>query len=536
MISALLRILFFVALVVFAALLAERLMEASGGVRVAIMDTEFTLGPLEAVIAALLLVLVVWLVFKLIGLLIAVVRFLSGDDTALSRHFSRRRERKGFEALADGLLALASGEGERAMSRASRAERYLDRPELTDLITAQAAEMTGNRTKAEAVYKRLVTYDRTRFVGVRGLMRQKLAEGDTETAMKLAEKAFALKPRHEETQDVLLRLQAEQHDWSGARNTLRAKLKHGAIPRDVHRRRDAVLALSEARDVVDEGKTIEAREAAIEANRLSPDLVPAAVDGGARLHRAGQAALRRPRHPQGLGGAAASRPRGGLRRDRARRGPGGAHKAVPDAGQDQARPSRNAAADERAAYRRRGFPGRAARAGRSGREAPDGARADHHGRHRARRGRGRPRGARLARAGADGAAGAAMGLRQVPARSSRTWAPVCGNCGAFDTLSWREPPADEIVMPAGVEMMPLLVGGRPETTLAAPIDATEPPAKAPRPAPAAAAAPAPAAREARSEPTKAEADEAERQPPVPDAELVNGEADTPARGQPPRVD
>src|SRR5690606_33451732 len=93
----------------------------------------------------------------------------------------------------------------------------------------------------------------------------------------LAEKAFTLKPKHTPTQDVLLRLQAEKADWAGARKTLAAKLKHGALPRDVHRRRAAVLALGEARDIVDEGKSIEAREAAIEANRLSPDLVPAAT-------------------------------------------------------------------------------------------------------------------------------------------------------------------------------------------------------------------------------------------------------------------
>lgn len=50
-----------------------------------------------------------------------------------------------------------------------------------------------------------------------------------------------------------------------------------ALPRDVHKRRDAVLALSQAKDVLGQGQSIEAREAAIEANRLSPDLVPAAV-------------------------------------------------------------------------------------------------------------------------------------------------------------------------------------------------------------------------------------------------------------------
>jgi len=72
-------------------------------------------------------------------------------------------------------------------------------------------------------------------------------------------------------------LQAQAEDWSGARNTLSAKLKSGSLPRDVFRRRDAVLALSEAREIVEEGTPIEARERAIEANRQSPDLVPAAA-------------------------------------------------------------------------------------------------------------------------------------------------------------------------------------------------------------------------------------------------------------------
>ncbi len=39
------------------------------------------------------------------------------------------------------------------------------------------------------------------------------------------------------------------------------------------------------------------------------------------------------------------------------------------------------------------------------------------------------------------------------------WTPVCNNCGAFDTLSWKAPPHSEIAMPAGAEMLPLLVGG-----------------------------------------------------------------------------
>ncbi|HBY13964.1 MAG TPA: heme biosynthesis protein HemY, partial [Rhodobacteraceae bacterium] len=148
---------------------------------------------------------------------------------------------------------------------------------LTNVLAAQAAELTGDQRKAEEIYKQLIQEPSTRFVGIRGIMKQKLADGKTDIALKLAEKAFALKPKHVETQDTLLALQAQAKDWQGARHTLGAKLKHGALPRDVHKRRDAVLALSQAKDVLGQGQSIEAREAAIEANRLSPDLVPAAV-------------------------------------------------------------------------------------------------------------------------------------------------------------------------------------------------------------------------------------------------------------------
>ena len=277
MLWSLIKIVLFVAVVAALTWAAATLMESTGGVQVTIAGTEFTFGPLQSVIAAVLLVVLIWVVLKLLALLWAVARFINGDDTAVTRHFDRRRQRKGYEYLGEGLTALAAGEGRRAVAKAEKAERYLNRPDLTDLIVAQGAEQTGDRRKAEDTYKRLLKHDRTRFVGIRGIMHQRLADGDTDTALQLAQRAFALKPRHEEVQDVLLRLQAEHRDWRGARTTLNAKLKHGALPRDVYRRRDAVLALSEARDVLDEGKTVEAQEAAIAANKSSPDLIPAAA-------------------------------------------------------------------------------------------------------------------------------------------------------------------------------------------------------------------------------------------------------------------
>lgn len=277
MLWSLVKILIFVALVGMLALGAGYLMETEGGVRLTVAGMEYSLSPLQSVLAALVLVLLVWVLLKLLSLMVAVAKFLNGDETAISRYFDRGRERKGYQALADGMMALASGEARVAMTKAARAEKYLQKPELTNLLTAQAAEMSGDTKKATETYKTLIQDDRTRFVGVRGIMKQKLAEGDSDTALKLAEKAFALKPHHEEVQDTLLRLQARAHDWSGARATLGAKLKSGSLPRDVYTRREAVLALSEAANVIDQDASIEAREDAIQANRLSPDLIPAAA-------------------------------------------------------------------------------------------------------------------------------------------------------------------------------------------------------------------------------------------------------------------
>lgn len=281
MLTSLFKIVLFLMLVVALAFAATYLMDDNntviGDLMITLAGVEYTLSAIEAVIVLSILVILIWVGLKLLSLLVATLRFINGDDTAISRYFNRSRERRGYRALSEGMMALASGDADAAMSKAVQAERYLQQPALTNLLAAQAAEMSGNMTRAEQIYKELIKDPQTRFVGVRGIMKQRLASGDTHVALKLAQKAFELKPKHEEVQDVLLQLQAQSHDWQGARKTLGVKLKQGKIPRDVHKRREAVLTLSQAAEVIDEENSIEKRETAIEANRLSPDLVPAAA-------------------------------------------------------------------------------------------------------------------------------------------------------------------------------------------------------------------------------------------------------------------
>ncbi|MFM2356046.1 MAG: hypothetical protein RLZZ528_1782 [Pseudomonadota bacterium] len=457
MVWSFLRILIFVALVAALALGAAFVMENGGQVRLVFGNLELSFGPLQALVGLGLLCLALWLLMKVVGLFVAVLRFLNGDETAVSRYFDRNRERKGFEALADGMMAVASGEGRAALAKAAKAEKYLQRPELTNLVSAQAAELSGDTRTATEVYKRLLADDRTRFVGIRGLMRQKLAEGDHETALKLAEKAFALKPRHQEVQDTLLKLQAQSGDWKGARKVLGAKLKQGQLPRDVHRRRDAVMALQEARGVIDEGASIEAREAAIAANKASPDLIPAAVmaarsyiaDGKAKYaDRVLRKAWEANPHPD-LAAAYAEIAPDESPSERLRRYET-LLKIRPEHEETQLlRAELNLAAEEFPAARR-----------------AMGSLSDSHPTARVltimaaiERGEGGDDAA--VRGWLTRALTASRGpqwLCEACQTVHPVWQPVCSNCQGFDTLVWKEPPNDAREMPHGAEMLPLVVG------------------------------------------------------------------------------
>ncbi len=458
MLWSLIKIIVFVAVVGALAYGAGYLLESQGGVQVTVMGTEYSFGPLQSVIGVLALMLAVWLLLKVFHLTVATWHFLNGDETALSRYFDRNRERKGYDALSEGLMALASGEGRLALAKAQKADKYLNKPALTNLLTAQAAELAGDKHKAEETYRKLVEDDSTRFVGVRGIMKQKLADGDTETALALAERAFALKPKHAEVGDTLLQLQAQKEDWDGARKTLGVKLRNGQMPKDLHKRRDAVLALSQAKEIFEEGSDIKAREAAIEANRLSPDLIPAAV-----MAAHGYIEQGKPRyanrmlakawgvqpHPELAAAFAAivpdEKPAERIRRFKT------LTKSNPDHAETKMLNAELHIADEDFPAARRAL-GDLVETDPTARSVTLMAAIE--------------RGEGAADSVVKGWLAKALTVSRGPQwicdncqHIHAAWAPTCGNCNSFDTLSWKSPPMSEVAMPGGVQMLPLIVGG-----------------------------------------------------------------------------
>ncbi len=475
MVASIIKVCLFFVIVLALTLGAVHLSETGDAVRIVFAGTEYTLGPVQVFIALVALFAAAWVFFKLLALVIAFLRFLAGDQTAIDRYFARSRERKGYEALAEGMLAVASGEGKLAQDKAARASKLLDKPHLTDLLAAQAAEVAGDTEKASEVYRRLLGDDRTRFVGVRGLMRQKLADGDTETALQLAQKAYALKPKHAEVQDTLLQLQAQSHDWKGARKVLKDKRRQGQLPQDVHIRRDAVLALQEASEVLARGNSISAREAAISANRASPDLIPAAVLA-ARSYIAQKDMRNAARVLQKTWSV---RPHPSIAAAYAEIAPDESPAARLKRFENLMR--QNPSHEETRLLR--------TELNLAAENFPEARRAigDLAETHPTVRTLSLMAAIERGEGGDDAVVRAFLARAMTASRGEQwvcdkchnimaDWAPICDSCGSFDTLTWREPDQKrETASATGAEMLPLIVGlpGRPAEPAAATVETDE---------------------------------------------------------------
>ncbi|PTX01620.1 heme biosynthesis protein HemY [Pararhodobacter aggregans] len=458
-----LKIVLFLAVVAGLVWGAEALMTQEAGLRLAVGNTEFTLGPVQMAIAALLLLAGLWLLMRLVGLTVAVLRFINGDETAISRHFERNRRRRGLEALTDGFMALAAGEGEKALTKGRKAEKLLEDQALTTLLIAQAAQVKGNTALAEDYYKRLLEDDRSRFVGVQGLLAQQVEAGNATKARKLAETALTLRPGHAPTQDRLLMLQNQAGDWSGARRTLLETTRSGRLPKPVFKRRDAVLTLQQAEAEEAAGNTALAQDLAIEANRESPELVPAAVMAARALaaRGKGQAAAKLIKrawkaqpHPELAQAFAAIAPDEAPSTRLKRFEPLLALTPGPEA--QMTRAELLIAAEDFPAARR--------------------AMADLHETHPTQRvmtimaaierGEGSPD--QVVRGWLARALIAPKGPQWVCENCHHVhagWHALCAHCGAFDTLGWTETPDSSGPSATGTEMLPLIVGALPAADL-----------------------------------------------------------------------
>jgi len=232
------------------------------------------------VLAATLLVAVAVLLL-LWTLLSALVR----SPFILRRYRHRRRGERAYEAISRGLIAVGSGDLVAARKHAAEAKRISPSEPLALLLDAQHAQLTGDRDAADGAFRAMAGRADTKALGLHGLFVEAHRRGDRASAHAFAEEAARGNPSLGWAGRAVLEFRCSTGDWGGALALLEAN-RH-ALDKNSYRRQRAVMLTARAL-ASEETDRDQAKALAIEAAKLEPTLVPAAVLAGRMLAEGGE--------------------------------------------------------------------------------------------------------------------------------------------------------------------------------------------------------------------------------------------------------
>jgi len=263
------RIILFLLLIALAAWGAAWVADQPGevvfpwdGGRAHVTLLEFAVGFGSAVVAAMFAWSVVWALWRL--------------PEKIRKARRERRHARGRNAITQGLLAIGHGDSAAARLHADVARRHAAGDPLTLLLHAQSAQLDGNREAAREAFHAMATREDTRLLGLRGLFIEAQRADDVVAAVAIAEEALKTSPSSTWASQAVLGFRCARGDWMGALAILDNNLASGLIDKPIYRRQRGVLLTARALELemVDRDQ---ARDVVMEAVKLAPTLVPAAV-------------------------------------------------------------------------------------------------------------------------------------------------------------------------------------------------------------------------------------------------------------------
>lgn len=234
-----------------------------------------------------ILLLAVFGLLLLLGLSFRLLEAVFGLPGRWGRSRRVARQRKGYLALIDGLSAVAAGDADQAWRNAKRADSLLRDPPLTMLLSAQAAQLSGDSDAAKQHFTAMLDRPETAFLGLRGLLTQAIKDGDQAAALDYARRARALNPDAPWLTATLFDLQARAGLWAEALDTL-GHARNVFAPEEI-RRKKAVVLFERSTQAESAGGIREASKLLREAIQADPGFVAANVRLAGLLAKDGKA-------------------------------------------------------------------------------------------------------------------------------------------------------------------------------------------------------------------------------------------------------
>ena len=186
-----------------------------GDVAITWMGYRIETSVMVAALAVAALVLVLMLLW-------AIVRGILRSPEQVSLFFRHRRAMKGYLAISRGLIAIGAGDLRIARKSADEAARLSPGDPLALLLTAQSAQMAGDRGGAERAFRDMTKRDDTKLLGLRGLYIEAQRRDDAQAARLVAEEAAKAQPSPAWAGQAVLDYRCAAADWAGALDALDA--------------------------------------------------------------------------------------------------------------------------------------------------------------------------------------------------------------------------------------------------------------------------------------------------------------------------
>lgn len=239
-------------------------------------DVVLTWGGFRASPSIPVFVLCLGIFAVLIVLLWSILTVIWRMPGRMRRRRHDKRHARGRHAITHGLLAIGHGDTALARRHAEAARRHAPNDPLALLLHAQSAQLDGNRDEAQRAFRAMAEREDTRLLGLRGLFIEAQRADDAVGAVMIAEEAIKLPPSSTWASHAVLGFRCARGDWSGALAILDSNLSAGLIDKQGYRRQRGVLLTARALELETMDRDV-ARESVMEAVKLAPTLVPAAV-------------------------------------------------------------------------------------------------------------------------------------------------------------------------------------------------------------------------------------------------------------------
>ena len=228
-----------------------------------------------AIIALALAVVLLW----------SIVRAILRSPEQVSLFVRHRRAVRGYLAISRGLIAIGAGDLRVARKAADEAARLSPGDPLALLLTAQSAQMAGDRSAAENAFREMTRREETKLLGLRGLYIEAQRRNDPDAARLAVEEAAKVGPAVAWAGQAVLDYRCAAADWAGALDALDHMKR--TLEKPDYRRKRAVLLAARAQTLEDIDRDA-SRALVLESVKLAPDLVPAAALAGRRLAESGE--------------------------------------------------------------------------------------------------------------------------------------------------------------------------------------------------------------------------------------------------------